>query len=1021
MSQLNLPELEKEIQEHWSEKGVFRRVCEAKKGKKRFYFCQGPPFTSGHAHLGHAWNHTLKDMILRYKTMQGYDVFRRAGWDMHGLPIEVKVEEKVLGYRTKKGIEEYGIDNFIGECKRFAIQNMNVMTQQLQRLGVWLDWDDPYMTLDKRYMEGVWFGIKKAHEKNLLYEDVQVIHWCPRCETAMSGYEVREEYKEVSDPSIYVKAKLENKEGFILIWTTTPWTLPANVAIAVHPDSTYVKVNVNKEILILAKDRLEVLEDEYKILEEFKGKDLEGLKYESFLDIPLQKIISCRVITSSEFVTMEEGTGCVHIAPGHGEEDFTIGKLNDLEVLSPVDGQGKFRIDPYNGIYIRDANGIIINDLEENNKLFRETTISHRYAHCWRCKSPLILRSTKQWFLAVSKIRDELLDKNKEIEWIPDWIGTGRFENWLSNAKDWCISRQRYWNTPLPVWRCDCGQIKVIGSIEELIDNSVERIDIETLDLHRPAIDEVKLRCECGREMSRVKDVMDVWLDSGSASWANLGYPQEKELFEELFPIDFITEGSDQTRGWFYSLLVGSVIAFDQIPYKRVLYHGFTLDSEGKKMSKSLGNIINPLDIADEYGADVLRFYMLYTTPWEDLRFSMDGIGSVYRTLNILWNVHNFARTYMELDHFDSNMKYKFTNLEDLWILSRFNSLLKDATDSMEKVHPHEATRQIQEFIFELSHWYVKLARDRVWSDREDPGKLSAYYTLHYILTNLAKLMAPITPHLSEQIYSELTGEESVHLCDWPVLDEDRIDTVLESRMAVAKQIIECVSAARQKANIKLRWPIKRVIVASKGDIDLGGVEDIILQMSNAKELKIEDIEKRTAIKPNYQIMGPKFKDRTPEIVKRLDGIDAEQIKAELDSNEKYTLDELQVTLTKEDLIFETQLPVDVVAEEFDGGVVYIDKKLDTKLYSEAMGREVIRRIQEMRKELKLNELEVVNVSIKCDTKFKGYIRSNKKSIEHETRSKIKFGGAKGAKGFKKVWKIEKNKLEIVIVRSRQG
>ncbi|ODS39571.1 MAG: isoleucine--tRNA ligase, partial [Candidatus Altiarchaeales archaeon WOR_SM1_86-2] len=627
--QLNLPEIEEEVQRYWEENSIFQRLCEMRKAGKKYYFCQGPPFTTGYAHIGHAWNHTIKDLVIRYKTMQGCDVFRRAGWDMHGLPIEVKVEQEVLKSRSKKEIEEYGIDNFIRECKKFAIQNMHAMTRQIKRLGIWLDWDDPYMTIDKRYMEGVWFGIKKAHEQDLLYTDRRVIHWCPRCETAMAGYEVRDEYRDVTDPSIFVKAKLADREEFILIWTTTPWTLPANVAIAVHPGYGYVRVRVGGEILILAEELIEVLEKtgrEYEVLSKFKGSELEELKYEPMLNIPIQRDFEHKVVLAAELVTLEEGTGCVHIAPGHGVEDEAVGVKYDLKKLSPVDASGRFTIEPYREIYVRNANKIIINDLENSGKLFKEETVFHRYPHCWRCKTPLILRTTNQWFLAVSKIKEKLLEKNEEIQWVPEWIGSGgdsRFGNWLLNAEDWCISRQRYWNTPLPVWKCECGNIEVIGTIDELVEKAAQDIDIETLDLHRPAIDRITLKCECGKEMHRVKDVMDVWLDSGCASWANLGYPYKKENFNALFPVDFITEGSDQTRGWFYSLLVSSVISFDSIAYKQVLYHGFTLDSEGRKMSKSLGNVIDPLEMVDKYGADTFRFYMLWTTaPWEDLRFS---------------------------------------------------------------------------------------------------------------------------------------------------------------------------------------------------------------------------------------------------------------------------------------------------------------------------------------------------------------------------------------------------------------
>ncbi|RLI90953.1 MAG: isoleucine--tRNA ligase [Candidatus Altiarchaeales archaeon] len=1022
--QLKLPELEVEIQKYWDSEGIFEEVCESRRGGKKFYFCQGPPFTSGHAHIGHAWNHTIKDSILRYKTMRGYDVYRRAGWDMHGLPIEVKVEETVLGSRTKKEIEEYGIDNFIRECKKFAIRNMRRMTEQLKRLGVWLDWDDPYMTIDKRYIEGVWFLIKRAYEKNLLYEDEQVIHWCPRCETAMAGYEVRDEYRNITDPSIYVKARIRDNE-YILIWTTTPWTLPANVAIAVHPDMDYVRINVNGEKLILAKDRLVVIDKEYEILSEFKGKELESIRYEPILDIEIQRDIEHRIVMAPELVNMEEGTGCVHIAPGHGEEDAEIGKKYSLRSLSPVDDSGRFTIEPYKGIYVRDANRSIIDYLKKSGKLFKEERITHSYPHCWRCKTPLILRTTKQWFLAVSKIKGDLIEKNGEIEWIPKWIGSGRFENWLRNARDWCISRQRYWNTPLPIWRCECGEIEVIGTLRELSEKSIDELDIETLDLHRPYIDKIKLRCKCGREMERVKDVMDVWLDSGSASWANLDFPSDVKKFNELFPADFITEGSDQTRGWFYSLLVSSVIAFDRIPYKRVLYHGFTLDSEGRKMSKSLGNVVNPEDVIERYGADVLRFYMLLATvPWEDLRFSFDGVKNVERLFTILLNCYSFSETYMKLDKFnpeeyrDEDIEFE---IEDRWLFSRLNSLIDDVTNAMDNCLLFNVVRSIQDFILELSRWYIKLIRDRVWIESNDMRKISAYITLYEVLKKLAIIMAPITPHLSEYLYRNLTNGRSVHLEKWPSSDKNLIDKKLEEKMGIAQKIFECVASARQRANIKLRWPIQRIIINPKEEeFDISNVENLILKVCNAKELKIERRRLNLKVKPNYARLGPRFRDEMRLIEEKLKRMNSNEIYEILKREGTLILDKFK--LTRDDLIFEIEAPGDMVAEEFDKAIVYIDSELNEELFSEAMAREVIRRIQDMRKELMLDEMERIDVFIECDNDFKKYISENKSYIEHETRGKIKLGkmGAikirksKG-KNLLREWKIEGKGVIIYI------
>ncbi|OYT54696.1 MAG: isoleucine--tRNA ligase [Candidatus Altiarchaeales archaeon ex4484_2] len=1015
---LDLPRLEEEIQEYWEKNSIYREVCESRKGKERYYFCQGPPFTSGTAHIGHAWNHAIKDAIIRYKTMQGLDVYRRAGWDMHGLPIEVKVEEEVLRSRSKKEIEEYGIENFISECKKFALQNMNNMTSQLKRLGVWLDWDDPYMSIDPRYMEGVWFLMKKTYEKKLLYEDKQVIHWCPRCETAMAGYEVRDEYRDVMDHSIYVKAKLEDNSGYIVIWTTTPWTLPSNTGIAVHPRYEYVRVEYMGEKYILARERLEVIAEEifpdgdYRVIEEFRGEKLDGKGYEPMLDIEIQKGIMRKIVVEEELVNLEEGTGCVHLAPGHGEEDFRIGKRYNLEMLSPVDGAGRFTIEPYMGEYIRDSNNVIIKQLDEGGILLYAGKKIHSYPHCWRCKEPLLLRATKQWFLSVSKIRERLLEKNGEIEWVPEWVGSGRFENWLRNAKDWCISRQRYWNTPLPIWRCDCGKLEVIGSLEELRDKATTNIDVEKIDLHRPSIDEIKLKCSCGKEMRRLEDVLDVWLDSGCASWANLGYPNQEDEFRKLFPADFITEGSDQTRGWFYSLLVSSVIAFDEIPYRRVLYHGFALDDEGRKMSKSQGNVIDPFEVTDKYGADVLRYYMLWTSvPWEDLRFSYDGLGIINRLLHMLWNIYSFAETYMELDEYSIEKEYKLEfQLEDRYILSRYNSLVDEVTSDYEKLYLFDVCRKIQSFILELSRFYVKLVRDRVWIEGEDPRKMSVYYTLQHILTGLCKLMAPVAPHITERIYMNLTGERSLHLSYWPQADKSSIQEELEEDMKVAQQIIESVISARQDSGIKLRWPISRIIVAPKGEWSLQRLEDLILKMCNAKELEIKAVETEIVAKLNYSSLGPKLKDKMRELEENLVRKDAGKIKKEMDKRGVYELK--GYNLEKGDLIFETRISDNIIAKEYGQGVVYIDSKLDDVLYSEAMAREAIRRIQDMRKELDLEETREMMVSIECGKDFRRHLEKNKRFIEKETRSNLSFGEGGG---FIKEWDIEKNKVTVYL------
>jgi len=707
---------EEEIQRKWEAEGTYEKVKELHSQDPDWFFLDGPPYASGAIHLGTAWNKVIKDAILRYKSMCGFNVHRQPGWDCHGLPIEVKVEES-LGIRTKKDIEqEIGIDRFIGECKRWALTHVEMMTNQFKRLGVWMDWDKPYLTLTDDYIESVWWTLKRAHERGLMQKDLRVIQWCPRCETALAEHEVRGEYRDVSDPSLYARFKLEQSPNeYILIWTTTPWTLPANIAVCVHPEFYYAKVAVGDNVYIMAEALVSrVMEEldirDYRIVDLVKGKELEGLRYEHPLlqEVPKQmEFRDHHRIICGEHVTLEEGTGCVHTAPGHGEEDFEVGKAYNLPVFSPVGPDGRFTPEAgkYSGMFVKDADRVILEDLKAKGVLMKEGTIHHSYPHCWRCKTPLLFRATEQWFLQVSKIKPRILEKNSaNVKWVPGWVAE-RYQNGVESTGDWCISRQRYWGIPLPIWVCStCAHEVVIGSRRELADLAIGEIPEE--DLHRPNIDKVKLRCpKCGGEMRRIPDVLDVWFDSGVCSWASLGYPMRRDKFERLWPSDFITEGEDQVTKWFYGQQVTSIIAFDEVPYRCVLMHGFTLDSEGRKMSKSLGNVVDPLEVVEKYGADVLRFYLLSANPvWEDLRFNWKEVEVVNRMLNVLWNVYVFATTYMSLDKFDptaASLEELRDSLdpEDRWIISRANTLTKEVTTAFEELNLHVATRALQSFV----------------------------------------------------------------------------------------------------------------------------------------------------------------------------------------------------------------------------------------------------------------------------------------------------------------------------------
>ncbi len=978
-------DVEKEIFEWWEKNKIYEKAKKLREGRPKFYFLDGPPYVTNPIHVGTAWNKILKDAFLRYFRMRGYDVRDQPGYDMHGLPIEVMVEKK-LGLKTKKDIETLGIKRFVEECRSYALEHLKILEKQFKDLGVWMDWEKPYMTITQDYIEAEWWVVKKAEEKGLLAEGYMVFHWCPRCETVLSGYEVTEEYREVKDPSIYVKFPIEGKNNeYILIWTTTPWTLPANVAVMVHPEYTYVKTKVGDEVYILAEARCEPVFKEaglkYEIIERFPGSQLEGLKYIPPLleEVDAQKKIRGvhRVVLSKEFVTLTEGTGCVHSAPGHGEEDFLVGLEYNLPVISPVDNTGKFTSEAgkYAGKLIWDANEEIIEDLKRKGLLLHRGWIVHRYPHCWRCKTPLILRATKQWFIKVPEIRDKLLEENDKVIWVPDWAGKSRFRNWLLNVRNWVISRQRYWGAPLPIWICKkCGKRIVIGSISELKKRAIKMP--EEFDLHRPWIDEVVLKCECGGEMYRVPDILDVWMDSSVASWASLGFPSRKDEFEKWWPADLVLEGPDQTRGWFYTLLVSGYIGFDMAPYKRVLMHGWSLDATGRAMHKSLGNVIYPEEVFNKYSRDALRWYELQCTPWEDLRFSMKEVEEVYRALKIMWNVYHFASLYMNLDKY-SPSKYnleimkKHLQPEDIWILSKTQALVKKATEAMDKLHVHELARALREFIVEdVSRWYIKLIRRRTWIESEDPTKYAAYATLYHVLLTFLKLAAPIIPFITEKLYQEMfrpadkTLPESIHMCDWPKPVEELLDEEVIELMDIAKSIVEASMSARQSAKIKLRYPLSELVVASdepKVKMAIERFYSIISEQSNVKKINLISKSDETKyiklrIQPNYSTLGPKLKDKLKNLITILESLDPHEIKRSLESKGVFEVEinGRKIELTSDDLIITEEVKENYMKNDFNLGSVYLNIKLTEELVAEGLAREVVRRLQEMRKELDL-------------------------------------------------------------------
>ncbi len=1046
----NPTELESKIAEYWTESNAYKYTREALKNGKDFYFIDGPPYTSGRIHLGTAWNKVLKDAVIRYLRMKEYNVRDQAGYDMHGLPIEVQVE-KEMGFKQKQDIKNFGMDNFINKCREFALRHKDVMTEQFKSLGVWLDWENPYITITNEYINSAWWTLKRAHEQDLLTRAERVLTWCPRCETALAEAEV--EYWDETDHSIYVRFPVKGKENeYILIWTTTPWTLPADVAVTVHPDFKYARAKFRKgekeEILILVEDRLEDIKeigeyDDYEVLDKIDGQDLEGMKYVHPLleEVPYHQkahedIYYMHSVVLGDYVTADM-TGCVHTAPGHGPDDFETGLRYNLPAFCPIDEAGVFTEEggKYAGKFTKDTDKQIIQELWDKKLMLWNGEVTHRYGHCWRCKTPITYRATKQWFLKVTAIRDRMLKEIMRIRWVPDWAGSSRQYLWVENTRDWCISRQRYWGIPLPIWLCnDCNELIVIGGSDELVNQDGYE---PGMDLHRPWIDHVKIKCpKCNKKIQRVVDVMDVWFDSAVCSWAQLGYPQKDAEFNRWWPCDWITEAHDQTRGWFYSQLGASVIAFNKIPYESVLMHGWALDKEGKPMSKSAGNAVDPLEITSKYGVDSFRFYFLRASaPWEDIPFNDIGVSNSNRMLNILWNVYLFCTTYMSLDNYDPNKK-TYPDLkndlqpEDRWLYSRLESLKKLVTSEFEEFNMHKICRALEHFINEdLSRWYIRLIRDRLWIESENINKLTAYQTLYDVLIDLSKLMAPITPHISEEIYLNLDGSTTtIHSTTWPKIDESRINRDLEAQMGVIREIVESVFAARQKANMKLRWPCKRIIIATEKELvqnALKSLENVLKDQSNTKHVELLPAgaawgEAKLEVQPQFKVLGPAFKNKASGIGETLKQQDAGGVKSAL----KYGKYELEFDgdtfeITPDMVKITQQLPEHIIGGQFSGGLIYLDTELTAELKAEGFARELVRRIQEMRKEMDLQVEDNIYAVINLSSEMEQLVSNWTEYISKETRAvKLEISSTQNAKGqYIKDWDINDEKVKIGLTK----
>ena len=920
---------EQEILRYWDERKVYEKLRESRIGAKKFHFLDGPPYPSSDTpHPGTVWNKVVKDAVVRFKRGEGYFVLDKPGWDTHGLPIEV-LTERALGFSSKKDIETFGIAKFVEQCRELAARNIESMTRHFKEFGVSLDWSSPYVTYEREYIESAWWGIKRIWENGMLYQGERPVHWCPRCETVLSDYEVSESYKELMDPSIYVKFKLVDRPEYILIWTTTPWTLPGNVAVMVHPDEKYVKVRTDSGVLILAEKRLEHVMREagiksYEVIEEFQGRSLEGLKYEH----PLEDVVDVQrelreyhmIILSSEYVTMEEGSGCVHSAPGHGKEDFEVCSRYGLPVKSPVDERGLFTAEAgkYAGLNVREANNLIIRDLEERGALVAKGTVVHKYPVCWRCDTPLIIRATKQWFIRISDIREKLLSESDKVKWVPRWGGERRFRDWLLGVEDWIISRQRYWGIPIPIWTCDkCGKIEVIGSSRELEAKSGVKLE----DLHRPWVDEVSIKCDsCGGTMRRIPDIMDVWYDSGISFFASLGYPYKTDSLNEIFPVDFITEGHDQVRGWFFSLLRMGVLLFGRAPYRSVLMHGFMLDEKGREMHKRLGNYVPPQEIVKRFGRDCFRAFVLTKVPWQDLRFSWKGMEEVSRKLNIIWNVYVFATTYIgdrdikDLDPSDVRDPI------NKWLISRLNTTMKNFREAMEEYNLHIASNEIINFLVEdVSHLYLRVSRKKIRS--KDEATSSEWISvLYYVLRNAIPYLSVVTPFLAEKIYLDafmMNGDpESVNFLTLPEPNLLMIDEELESLMDIVRGIISSSGQARSSVGLKRRQPLRRMVISSEDPLVKKAVEnfsEVIMMEANLREVEFGD---------------------PPKDGKWVEG-------------------------------------------SFNGGKIYLSLEIGEEELLEGLSRELIRRIQLMRKELGLTlGVERIEVYIQGDEEIRKAVDS---------------------------------------------
>ena len=956
-------EREQEILKSWKDMDILNKSIENREGKEDYVFYDGPIYANAKPGIHHVFAKTIKDSFCKYKTMKGYRVLRKIGLDTHGLPIEVNVEKK-LGFKTKADIEEFGIENFCKECNSETASNIDEVKKVTDMMGQFIDCEHPYVTCDNEFIESEWWIIKEMDKKGLLYHGNKVLPYCPRCGTELSSNEVAQGYEQDSVNTVIVPFKLEGKDEYFLVWTTTPWTLMANVALCVNPNLTYVKVESMGYKFILAESLLEkVLGEDVKILESYKGTDLVGTKYEQLMSFVKVDGKAFEVV-ADEYVTDSDGTGIVHIAPAYGEDDNRVSRENDIAFVNPVGKDGCYLEGPWKGRLVTDSELEIdiIKWLKENDKLFKKIKITHDYPHCWRCKSPLIYFAKPAWYIKTTAYKDEIIEANKSINWYPDYVGTKRFTNWLENMVDWGVSRNRYWGCPMPVWTCDCGHKEVIGSLDELQEKVMEDINVRDIELHRPYVDELHIKCpDCGKTMNRVLDVMDVWFDSGSMPYAQFHYPFEnKELFESQFPADFIAEGVDQTRGWFYVLLVISTIISGKSSFKNVVVNDMMLDAHGKKMSKSTGNIIDPIDIMTKYGADNIRWYMLYVSPvWTPLKFSEDGVKEVYsKFFNPFRNTYSFFQMYANIDNIDiskCNVDIKDREEIDKWLLSKYNKLVKNVTTNMDNYDLNQVVKDITYFVSEdLSNWYIRRNRDRFWSSELDNSKKAVYMTTYEVLTGLCKLIAPIAPYVSEDIYRNLTNEESVHLADYPVCDETLINEKIEARMDLVRDLISLGRNVREEVKIKVRQPISECLLDGKNEELISDLIPLIKEELNVKEVVFKpDMTEylEYVVKPNFKVLGKELGPKIKELQETLNKLSSSEIAKIAEEGLTIKLAGEDFELNEENTLISIKQKEGYASTSNNRTIVVLDTELTEELILEGLAREFVRKVQSLRKE----------------------------------------------------------------------